>query len=353
MSERKLRIGFVGGGWVCLNRHMPAAYAQPNVELVGLITTERNQKTIDMPRLAANFGLRHLGSSLDEAWVDQCDILVTSTDPDSHYAVNLAALERGKHVLSEKPFASTVAQCDALISAAAERNLKLGVIHNLQFCRAMMRARTLIASGRLGAVRGVIGFQTSNHKRRLPRWYKQLPLGLFTDESPHLIYMLLNALPGAEQKTIHVAPPMAVDDNTPQLVSTQFLSADGISGSLTMAFFGAISEWYLAIFCERGTAVIDFFRDILTVYPDDGRHETFEVMRTSASAVAGHVVGVAASGALRLRDQLDYGNNEVLRRFVNAVRHDQPLTDISGEHGRAVVAVQAAIHAAAGKAPSA
>ncbi|NDJ61264.1 MAG: Gfo/Idh/MocA family oxidoreductase [Chloroflexi bacterium] len=344
----KLRVAFVGGGWVSCNRHMPAALKQPEMELVGVISTERRLPELDQAALTAKFGFRRYGTALSESWVrDEVDALVIGTPPDSHHALVLEGLGLGKHLLVEKPFAMNVAQADAMIAAAQAADLRLGLIHNLQFAGAPSKARQMLASGQIGDLRGVLGFQSSNHKRRLPTWYKPLPLGLFTDESPHLIYMLQALLPGAQQMSAYVGPPLAPDDNTPHLVSTHFLSEDNISGSLHMTFVGAVSEWLLLLFGSRGTAVVDFFRDVCFVLPDDNGHESLDVLRTSIAGVSGHLLGVAASGVKHVTNQLDYGNEEVLRRFTAAVVNGAPLAGISAEDGRAVVEVMATLNRAA------
>jgi predicted dehydrogenase len=340
MMSRKLRTAFIGGGWVTCNRHIPAAARIPDYELVGLISTDRNLGVMDRAVLSNRYLLRHYGSSLQESWLQDVDAVVIGTPPDTHHALVLQALASGKHVLVEKPFALSNAQADEMRAAAFDAKRALAVIHNFQFAKASTRAFELIRTGKIGQMRGVFGFQTSNHHRRLPRWYPQLPLGLFTDEAPHLIYMLLALLPNAEQVMSYVAPKMSDGDNTPRLVAAHFLSADGaVNGTLNMTFVGAVSEWYLTIFGSRRTLVIDFFRDILIDIPDDGRHETLDVVRTTLNAVTGHMIGYAVNGIGHLNGSLDYGNVEVMRRFADHVLHGQPLKGISADDGTDVVRV--------------
>src|SRR5206468_7684705 len=73
---------------------------------------------------------------------------------------------------------------------AADRRLVLALVHNFQFARSVRRARRQLEEGRWGKITALHGFQLSSPGRRLPHWYEQLPLGLFYDESPHLLYLL-------------------------------------------------------------------------------------------------------------------------------------------------------------------
>jgi predicted dehydrogenase len=67
----------------------------------------------------------------------------------------MLALEAGKHVLIEKPMATTVADCDQLIAVAAQQNLTIAVGYNLRFMTTPLRARELIAAGAIGHIRTI------------------------------------------------------------------------------------------------------------------------------------------------------------------------------------------------------
>ncbi|BCB77918.1 hypothetical protein GCM10022251_37670 [Phytohabitans flavus] len=342
------RVAVVGAGWVTVNRHLPSLSRHPGVRVVGMVTPEPPQ--VSRAELARRHGLTRYGATLDEPWLrDEVDAVVIGTPPDTHADLVCAALERGLHVLVEKPFALTTEDADRMIGAAKAADRRLAVIHNLQYGRAATRARALLTSGRLGDLRAAFGVQSSNHRRRLPSWYPKLPLGLFTDEAPHLIYLLQSFVPGAQVRSLHVGPAFAPDDNTPDLVSVVLRGGGQAFGSLQMTFVGAISEWLLVLAGSRATAMVDFFRDVCVVVPDDGGHRTFDVLRTQVAAAAGHAAGTVAAGSLRVRGRLDYGNDEVVRRFIAAVRDpSQDLAGISAERGRDVVTVLAAAHGAAG-----
>jgi scyllo-inositol 2-dehydrogenase (NADP+) len=339
MSEKQLRVGFIGGGWVTCNRHIPAAKQHPELELVGLISTERTLAELDQAQLKTKFSLQHFGSSLTESWVESLDAVIIGTPPTTHYGLVMQALSLGKHVLVEKPFAMTTAQAAEMVQMARQNQKMLAVCHNFQFSRASTRARYLLDTGKLGDLRGVFGFQCSNHERRLPRWYKELPLGLFTDESPHLFYLLRSFLGQMEQTSTFVAPSLASNDNTPHVVSTHFLAPNQITGSLYMTFVSALSEWQLMVFGSNRTAVIDIFRDVLVTLPNDKRHESMDVLRTTIRGVGAHLFGVATAGPLHLLGKLDYGNNEVVRRFVSAIRTGIPPQGMDAADGLAVVEI--------------
>ncbi|MEV5972429.1 Gfo/Idh/MocA family oxidoreductase [Streptomyces sp. NPDC051921] len=101
---------------------------------------------------AAETDWRALVARDDVQLVDVC------TPGDSHAEIAVAALEAGKHVLCEKPLANTVAEAE-LMAAAAEAAAARGQVamvgFNYRRVPALSYARTLIAEGRLGALRHV------------------------------------------------------------------------------------------------------------------------------------------------------------------------------------------------------
>lgn len=344
-----IRVATVGAGWVSQNRHMPALHQDPDVTFAGVVVPEAQLSAEGRADLQKRFGPLRFGPSLEADWLADVDAVMVGTPPDTHPDLVVSALEAGKHVLVEKPFALTTAEADRMIDAAAANDRLVSVVHNFQFGRAANHARTVIAGGGFGDVKAVFGVQSSNHERRLPSWYRELPLGLFTDEAPHLVYLLQSFLPDADLESLHVGRPLGADDNTPDLVSMVLRDGD-VVGSLHMTFVGALSEWMLVILGTRATLVLDLFRDVCFTVPNDHGHLAADVLRSQLRAVGGHLVGTFGAGTQRLRGKLDYGNAEVVRRFVAAVRSGVPDPHIDGTLGRDVVRVLEAAHRASGTA---
>lgn len=88
-----------------------------------------------------------LAQVLDDPSVDAVAI---ATPASTHAAIACAALERGKHVLVEKPLATTSADADAMIAAADAANRHLIVDHTFVYTSAVGMIRDLVARGDLG-----------------------------------------------------------------------------------------------------------------------------------------------------------------------------------------------------------
>ena len=82
----------------------------------------------------------------------EIDAVVIATPVSSHFELALAALQAGKHVLVEKPLASTSEQARRLVDEAAARKLVLLVDHTFVYTDAVRKIRELITSGQLGQI---------------------------------------------------------------------------------------------------------------------------------------------------------------------------------------------------------
>jgi predicted dehydrogenase len=88
---------------------------------------------------------------------DRVDVLHVCTPNHAHAEQGLAALERGIHVVCEKPLAVSTAECEALIAAAEERNLVNAVCYHARSYPLVEHMRAEVAAGTVGEVTFVHG----------------------------------------------------------------------------------------------------------------------------------------------------------------------------------------------------
>src|SRR5437763_15738771 len=122
----RVKIGVIGLGWFG-EVHCEALAAIPNVELYALCTRTESR----LEQLAGRFGVRRTFTDYRQLLADpQLDAVDVVTMWDQHAGPTLAALAAGKHVFVEKPMASTVDDCLAIVAAArrAEGYLMVGHI---------------------------------------------------------------------------------------------------------------------------------------------------------------------------------------------------------------------------------
>jgi len=99
--------------------------------------------------VAADFGLEHV--PVDELLrSDAIDVVLNLPPPAAHASVTRAALEAGKHVYSEKPLGTTVAEARELGILAEEHGLRLGCAPDIFLSGVYQRARSLLDEGAIG-----------------------------------------------------------------------------------------------------------------------------------------------------------------------------------------------------------
>jgi len=335
----KLRVAAVGLGWVCLNRHLPVMDRLDDYSVTGVI--DRRPGRAELVAKQRKYRRYATAEQLaDVQWLDEVDAVTIATPPMAHAALIGEALALNKHVLTEKPFTMTVQEGRKLAAEAANSNLCLAIVHNFQFARSTKDLLNDITAGKLGRLTAINAIQLGNPRRRLPHWYNELPFGLFYDESPHLLY-LLRCLAGdiEPRRVLIIRHPDGF--NTPSQIDAFFNCSGGIPATLRCNFDSPISEWYVMAFGERALGVIDIFRDIYILLPNDGIHNSASVLRTSLSATVQHWWQHLTSGIPHLTGSLFYGNEDIFRRFAAAIHGDaKALAPIDSANALAVLELQ-------------
>lgn len=126
--------------------------------------------------------------------LDQADLdaVVVATPARTHHALARAALLAGKHVMVEKPMATSTAECDDLIRLAAAKGLTLMVGHTFLYSDAVREVIRIIASGEIGEIRYI-------NCQRLNLGLFQKDINVAWDLAPHDLSILLHVMGGLPQ----------------------------------------------------------------------------------------------------------------------------------------------------------
>ncbi|MBI1273791.1 MAG: gfo/Idh/MocA family oxidoreductase [Alphaproteobacteria bacterium] len=338
-ADRPIRVAAIGLGWVTRHRHIPALLRNPSFRLMGVI--DRNGKAAQ--EVAARYNLHRVAITHDLGlvpWLDDIDAVTIGTAPFAHAEMACAALARGKHVLTEKPFAMNIAEGERMQETARAAGKTLAVMHNFQFSKAMRAYARDVARGRIGTVRRIAATQLGNPRRRLPSWYQDLPFGLFYDESPHFFY-LLRKLAGGPLLLLHAHCLEASRGGaTPAAAELVYRNHAGVPVTVSCNFESPVSEWFIGVYGENALALIDIFRDIYIRLPNDNTHAASNILRTSMAVGLQHWLQHIPNGLAYLTWRLDYGNNEVFARFGDAIHDGAEPAGIAAADGFEVLRMQ-------------
>lgn len=171
--SKTYRIAIIGCGGIANGKHMPSLNKLKNVEMVAFcdIISEKAQEA------ATKYGKEDARVYEDYREVlkdSSIDIVHVCTPNDSHAEITIAALEAGKHVMSEKPMAKTAADARRMVEAAKRTGKKLTVGYNNRFRGDSQHLHHLCSEGELGEI--YFAKAHAIRRRAVPTW------GVFLDE---------------------------------------------------------------------------------------------------------------------------------------------------------------------------
>ena len=128
---------------------------------------------------------------------DDVDLILVSTPPDSHAYWAMAAIEAGKHVIVEKPFAISTVQCDAVLTAAADRDLLVAVYQNRRYDPDHLAIRRALQHDLLGDLFHLEAF-VGGYGHPCNLWHSDPAVsgGAVYDWGAHVLDQLLDLMPG-------------------------------------------------------------------------------------------------------------------------------------------------------------
>lgn len=231
-----IRWGLIGVGDIANKRVAAAIQGDPNSELVAVC----RRSEFALQQFAEQFSVPHWFTSVDELLGCQLDAVYIATPVDCHLPHTLAAARAGKHILVEKPMALNPDQCDQMIAACMEANVRLGVAYYRQFYPVVLRTHALIASGQLGRILS-IGCVTGNPNRFPAEDWRVIRArsggGPLMDIGSHRLDVFLQLL--GDVDSVHAYMLDSPDFDAEQVATVMIQFTSGAHGVL-QSYFGTV-----------------------------------------------------------------------------------------------------------------
>lgn len=169
---RDVSVAVIGAGAAAQVVHLPILKRLPELEVAALVDRDRDKART----IGERFGVETILSGVEELeGVEGLDAVVVCTPNDTHEEVAIACLERGLHVLCERPLSVSSASAERMIDAAEAAGLQLMVALNQRFRYDMRAIRKFIHSGELGKVFFVRSSWLSQRERRPRKGWRREP----------------------------------------------------------------------------------------------------------------------------------------------------------------------------------
>ena len=283
-----MRVGIIGCGSIVRSRHAVEFSNNSDVTLAGFVGFVPGHAK----QLATQYGCSAYESVDAMLADDSIDAVSVCTSNALHAEVSIKALRAGKHVLCEKPMATSLAECEAMLAEAHKAKRRLLIAQNQRMDLAYQKAHDMIASGKLGKV---LSFQSMLCHGGPERWGVKTDgdtwffrkdaaaFGSMADLGVHMVDVLRYLLDDEVRdvycgmkvldKRLSDGSPIDVDDNSIAILHFR----DGAFGSVTTSWtcYGTFLS-QTTLFCQKGVIKINCDPDFpLIVCHDGGQEEKF------------------------------------------------------------------------------
>ncbi len=272
-------------------------------------------------KAARRFGVPAYGSYLEMLDRQKPQGVVVAVPTSRHREVALAAIERGIHLLVEKPIAFTVAEGEEIIAAARMSGVILTVGHIERYNPAVLELHSRLTGGALGKV-----FQM--HARRLGPFPPRVrDVGVVIDLATHDVD-LMRFLSGSAVQRVYAETARRIHTEHEDLLSGLLRFENGAIGVLDINWLTPTKIRELMVTGERGMFQVNYLTQDLYFYENN-------YIKTDWDAIS-HIEGVSEGDMVRLRIEKTEPLRVELDRFVRAIGGEE-VQLVSGEEGLAAL----------------
>lgn len=213
----KVRVGMIGLGSISYAHEAGYSELGETCEIIAMCDINEEEVNNRIGMYAGAKGYVHYEDLLEDPRVDMVDITVPHV---LHYPIAKAALEKGKHVLVEKPITVKSEQGAELIALAKKAGRKFSVAENTHFVTAYLKAEEVLKQETLGdiwSVRTLIAGSEAYRIKDPHLWHGKAPYGgVILDSSVHNFYLFKWLFGGVREVTgfaSKIIPEGEMEDN--------------------------------------------------------------------------------------------------------------------------------------------
>lgn len=259
---KKIKVGVVGCGKISDCEHIPALLKLKNRAVISSLFD------VDMAKAESAKNKHKLQSELFDSFNNllksDIDAVVVATPNTLHYSQAMSALKAGKHVLVEKPMATTLGEADKMIEYAKSRKLTLQVNQSLRFHPVYLKIKELIEQGSIGELIHLRciranGFTPDKAWSPGARWFTQKKFrgGLVMDIAVHMADMLC-WYAGRPDKIYATVSTRVKNNDVPDNVSALMNYKSGATACLELSWTIPKGAALLEIYGEKGSIRLGF-----------------------------------------------------------------------------------------------
>jgi predicted dehydrogenase/nucleoside-diphosphate-sugar epimerase len=276
------------------------------------------------------YQIKHICTSVDELFAnDAPDIVHILVPPHLHKTLAIDCLQRGAHVVIEKPVCETSADLQAIQDAADKAGKQFVVDHTRVYNPSLIKIREQLATGAYGNIvrleydyddpsvvqTGDINMPLA-YAKGTPPWLARLKGGVLTDLLPHPVSVLLSLRPELQlQSTMGKICNGIVSD------AVIYLKDDEVTALIKLSVNIRPLHNQLKIFCEHGTITLDL-RNLFCIFSPERKLPNIIARILDTLSNAGQMFGNFSMNTVRILSGKLHtysGLDDILRQFYQAI----------------------------------
>ena len=283
------------------------------VRLVGI--ADPNQKVVDL--VGAKENVPHYTNFVTLLDEQKPDLVSIAAPTSLHYEMGAQVIDRGVHVLMEKPITSTVEQGEALLELAKRKGVILAVGHIERFNPAVMELRRRLSDGMAGRIYKISAQRLSPYPSRIS------DAGVVIDLASHDIDLMRHLMPEPILR-IYGETLQSINSDREDLFNGLIRFASGAIGVLDINWMTPTKVRRLTVTGARGFMECNLLSQELFFYENDNAPSQWDTLSVLRGVSEGNILGIR----IQRREPLD----TELTDFVAAVRDGRPPM-VTGEDG--------------------
>lgn len=156
----RVRIGVIGAGWWATTNHIPVLAKRPDVDLAAVCRLGPEK----LRQIQEHFGFRFATEDYQELLEQDLDAVLVCSPHDLHYTHASAAMNRGLHVMCEKPLTLHAREAWELVRLAREHDRQLLIPYGWHYKRFVEEAKKIMDDGAVGEIEYVLCHMASPTK---------------------------------------------------------------------------------------------------------------------------------------------------------------------------------------------
>lgn len=246
----KLKFALIGTGGIA-QTYAQAFQSSKCCQLVAVADVRKESADA----FAEPFGAKSYADYKTLAENETLDAVIVSTPPDSHPEIAMFFMNRGRHVLCEKPLCLSAREAREMLDCAEKTGVKFTMASKFRYVEDAIKAKSMVASGILGEI---IQFENAFTAKvdMSRRWNSNKEAsggGVLIDNGTHSVDIIRYFL-GAIEEVLAVesgsTQDLAVDENVKMFVKTK----NGVTASIDLTW-GINKElpYFISIYGTSGT----------------------------------------------------------------------------------------------------